>query len=258
MDDQIDEQEESVSNVVALGTMLVTWGVVGAMVFGGIVPYIPQYRTIRRLRDAEGFSTYVCLVLLVANILRILFWFGKHYELPLLIQSIIMITTMMAMMHICTQASADKVTVKRRLTDFDYQYFWKWTQFIDYCYFLVLFSIVGGVVTLIFVRFTLYVELLGFASLLLEACLGVPQLWKNYANKSTEGMSIQMVLCWLSGDLFKTFYFIVREAPSQFWLCGTLQVLVDIFILVQVAMYRRRQTPIIPKSPHAKINSLYT
>ena len=74
MDDQIDEQEESVSNVVALGTMLVTWGVVGAMVFGGIVPYIPQYRTIRRLRDAEGFSTYVCLVLLVANILRILFW----------------------------------------------------------------------------------------------------------------------------------------------------------------------------------------
>lgn len=27
-----------------------------------------------------------------------------------------MITTMMAMMHICTQASADKVTVKRRLT----------------------------------------------------------------------------------------------------------------------------------------------
>lgn len=74
MDGQIDEQEESVSNVVALGTMLVTWGVVGAMVFGGIVPYIPQYRTIRRLRDAEGFSTYVCLVLLVANILRILFW----------------------------------------------------------------------------------------------------------------------------------------------------------------------------------------
>ena len=66
--------EESESYVVALGTFLVTWGSIGAMVFGGIVPYIPQYRKIRRIRDAEGFSTYVCLVLLAANILRILFW----------------------------------------------------------------------------------------------------------------------------------------------------------------------------------------
>ena len=67
-------EEDGMSNVVALGKFLVTWVSVGAMVFGGVVPYIPQYRKIRRLRDAEGFSTYVCLVLLVANILRILFW----------------------------------------------------------------------------------------------------------------------------------------------------------------------------------------
>lgn len=53
---------------------LFTWGAVGAMVLGGVVPYIPQYRKIRKTRDAEGFSTFVCLVLLIANILRILFW----------------------------------------------------------------------------------------------------------------------------------------------------------------------------------------
>ena len=74
MDAQEEPKEESVNQIVALGTFLITWGSVGAMVFGGIVPYIPQYRKIRRIRDAEGFSTYVCLVLLVANILRILFW----------------------------------------------------------------------------------------------------------------------------------------------------------------------------------------
>ena len=61
-------------SVMALATELVTWVAVGAMVFGGVVPYIPQYRKIRRLKDAEGFSTFVCLVLLIANILRILFW----------------------------------------------------------------------------------------------------------------------------------------------------------------------------------------
>lgn len=53
---------------------LVTWVAVGCMVFGGVVPYIPQYRSIRRSRDADGFSAFVCLVLLIANILRILFW----------------------------------------------------------------------------------------------------------------------------------------------------------------------------------------
>uniref|UniRef100_A0A8C2U2Y0 Solute carrier family 66 member 2 n=1 Tax=Coturnix japonica TaxID=93934 RepID=A0A8C2U2Y0_COTJA len=58
-----------------LGPMqqLVSWGAAGAMVFGGVVPYVPQYRDIRRTQNAEGFSTYVCLVLLVANILQILF-----------------------------------------------------------------------------------------------------------------------------------------------------------------------------------------
>ncbi len=53
---------------------LITWISVGSMIFGGVVPYIPQYRTISRTKDSEGFSTFVCFVLLVANILRIFFW----------------------------------------------------------------------------------------------------------------------------------------------------------------------------------------
>lgn len=46
----------------------------GAMVFGGVVPYIPQYRTIRRTQSCEGFSIFVCFVLLLANLLRVFFW----------------------------------------------------------------------------------------------------------------------------------------------------------------------------------------
>ena len=44
------------------------------MIFGGVIPYIPQYKEISATRNAEGFSLYVCLTLLIANILRILFW----------------------------------------------------------------------------------------------------------------------------------------------------------------------------------------
>ena len=44
------------------------------MVFGGALPYLPQYQEIQRSSDTSGFSTRVCLVLLLANILRIFFW----------------------------------------------------------------------------------------------------------------------------------------------------------------------------------------
>jgi hypothetical protein len=55
-------------------TKLVVWVSCMAMIFGGMVPYIPQYREIRRTEDTEGFSLFVCLALLIANTLRILFW----------------------------------------------------------------------------------------------------------------------------------------------------------------------------------------
>lgn len=45
-----------------------------AMIIGGVIPYVPQYKQIKRTQDPEGFSLLVCLTLLIANTLRILFW----------------------------------------------------------------------------------------------------------------------------------------------------------------------------------------
>lgn len=45
----------------------------------------------------------VCLTLLLANILRIFFYVGHPFELPLLIQSFVMIAGMLAMMEICVR-----------------------------------------------------------------------------------------------------------------------------------------------------------
>lgn len=59
---------------VALFIQIVSWISSAAMIFGGVVPYVPQYWDIWQSRDAEGFSMHVCLALLVANILRIFFW----------------------------------------------------------------------------------------------------------------------------------------------------------------------------------------
>ena len=59
---------------------------------------------------------------------------------------------------------------------------------------MLLFSLVGGVVTFLLLKVQLYVELLGFASLLMEAMLGVPQLWMNFINNSTEGMRYDVIV----------------------------------------------------------------
>lgn len=45
-----------------------------AMIVGCVLPYLPQYMTIYKERSCTGFSTYVCLTLLIANILRIGWW----------------------------------------------------------------------------------------------------------------------------------------------------------------------------------------
>lgn len=64
----------SESQLLSVLRDVVTCVSVGVMIFGGVVPFIPQYVKIWRSRDSEGFSSYVCLVLLVAYILRVSFW----------------------------------------------------------------------------------------------------------------------------------------------------------------------------------------
>jgi len=49
--------------------------------------------------------------------------------------------------------------------------------------------------------------------------------------------SIKMVLLWTAGDIFKTAYFVINESPTQFLVCGAVQILIDIAILLQVGFY---------------------
>lgn len=247
-------EDEVFDQIVSVFNSLVSWVAAGAMVFGGVVPYIPQYRDIRRTQNAEGFSTYVCLVLLVANILRILFRFGRYFETLLLMQSTVMIATMLIMLNLCTSVrTASELNTKRRsFIDFDWNHFWSWSHFSDYVQCVVAFTLVAAYITYLLLDSVLFVETLGFLAVFSEAMLGTPQLHCNYQNKSTEGMSIKMVLMWTSGDTFKTVYFLLTQAPVQFWTCGLLQVFVDCAILFQVYYYSRYpQKPVSHTVSHA-------
>ncbi|XP_050929501.1 solute carrier family 66 member 2 isoform X3 [Lates calcarifer] len=170
---------------------LLSWLAAFVMVFGGALPYVPQYQEIQKSNNSEGFSTRVCLVLLIANILRIFFWIGKQFELTLLLQSVVMILTMFAMLHLCcTVQNTNRVSTKRhRLSDLDLNYFWKWSAFEDYLLFCFGFTVLCAVVTLLLLDSVVFVEMLGSLAVMFEAMLGLPQLLQNFHNRSTKGMS---------------------------------------------------------------------
>jgi len=243
---------EIASGIHELGiTDVVKWISSTIMIFGGVVPFIPQYLEIRRKGDAEGFSLYVCLVLLVSNILRILFWCGKKFDLTLLIQSMIMNVTMLFMIHVCVGVKNKSQIIRgpdRLFTDFEWRYFWQWTDFTSYIEFLLSLTLLCSLVTFVLQDSMVYIESLGFIALFTEAMLAVPQLLQNFRNKSTEGMSVLMVVMWLMGDCFKTTYFVLRDLPPQFWLCGSLQIAIDVFILGQVYWYLFRQLQFFSRS----------
>ncbi|KAK6318328.1 hypothetical protein J4Q44_G00116190, partial [Coregonus suidteri] len=235
MEIEVDIQEEDMEG----SCTLLSWLASCVMVFGGALPYVPQYQEIQRSSNTEGFSTRVCLLLLIANILRIFFWIGKQFELTLLLQSVVMIITMLAMLHLCcnTQQANRVSTNQHHFTDLDLRYFWSWSAFEDYLLFCFAFTVLCAFLTLLLLDSVLFVEGLGSLAVLFEAMLGVPQLLQNYHNHSTRGMSVKMVLLWTAGDIFKTTYFVMNDSPSQFWVCGAVQILIDMAILLQVLYY---------------------
>ena len=86
----------------------------------------------------------MCLALLLANTLRIIFWFGKHYETPLLIQSVLMNIAMFALIHLCVTinnkvscsdgVSRNKINIEQNVLFFPASAvsWWNWWALIPY------------------------------------------------------------------------------------------------------------------------------
>ncbi|KAL3110664.1 hypothetical protein niasHT_017542 [Heterodera trifolii] len=226
-------------------SMLILALSVSFIVIGGAIPYVFQYAEIYRRKSAAGFSLLVCLALCIANILRIEFWIGKRFEIPLLVQSVIMLIVMVAMLEISVRMNRRVVPITARTSVWNGEFcnaFWKWNDLSSYIFALGLFTVLCSLLNAMFHKNMLFVEAMGMSALLVEACLGVPQLVRNFQRKSTIGMSVKMVLMWFVGDVGKTIYFVVRQSPAQFWICSCLQITIDVLILLQVWAYGQHAT----------------
>ena len=82
------------------------------------------------------------------------------------------------------------------------------------------------------------VEVVGALALGIEALLPLPQALRNYARRSTAGLSRGLIFAWTAGDTFKIAYAAIKGEPVAFLLCGAFQLLVDFVILAQIAGVR--------------------
>lgn len=82
-----------------------------------------------------------------------------------------------------------------------------------------------------------FAETIGTISAVVEATLGLPQAYKNFENKHTEGLSVIFILVWVIGDSFKMLYSFLVGAPIQLIISAGFQLLIDLVILMQIWIY---------------------
>ena len=56
------------------------------IIFIPSIGYFFQAMKFKQTKSTKGFAKFLCFLLLIANILRCIFWLGKRFNLPLLFQ----------------------------------------------------------------------------------------------------------------------------------------------------------------------------
>lgn len=90
-------------------------------------------------------------------------------------------------------------------------------------------------------RTEIYINILGYTGLAVEAILPLPQIIANHRARSCVGFRISLLAAWIIGDTMKMCYFFgtSESVPLAFQLCGIFQCLCDCYLGVQYWMFSR-------------------
>lgn len=246
--DYLPESWTAESGIMGFFSGLVTHIAPAFIVTSPITSYADQIYSIHRTRSSAGFSMDIPLIMLVASILKIFFWFGDHFALSLLFQAILMIFMQVLLLHVALThrppPAAQHTPFAAHPKPRPYN-FWQWRPHRPYWTFLMYFTGALVVLHLLLQNSSLFIpysSVLGYIALAIEACLPVPQILANQRAKSTKGFRPSVLLNWLVGDTFKlTFFFLSPEGevPWAFKLCGLFQACCDAYLGVQWWMFSK-------------------
>merc|ERR1719162_1304407 len=127
---------------------------------------------------------------------------------------------------------------------FSIKNFWKWNSFrvyLEFIFTLTLFSII--LCDSLMKRYRYYgVNLFCIASVILESGLALPQIFLNWSQKGTTGLSLVMILGWVLGDSMKLIYFVSGNSGNEnhdeindtFIWGSVCAIILDFSVLVQM------------------------
>ncbi|PWY79622.1 PQ loop repeat protein [Aspergillus heteromorphus CBS 117.55] len=217
-----------------------------------LTSYADQILSIHRSRNSAGFSLDIPLIMLVASVFKVFYWFGAYYSLSLLIQAVIMIGVQMVLLKVAldnrpppgVKNSVEHVpfsSVDNSGGGRPYE-FWQWKSAKPYWLFLA--YMIGA---LTFIQIILppiassdfYINVLGYVGLAVEATLPLPQIVKNHKSHSCAGFRVSVLAAWILGDMMKLSYFFCSQEviPWAFRMCGLFQCVCDLYLGVQFWMY---------------------
>ncbi|RYN36725.1 hypothetical protein AA0112_g4774 [Alternaria arborescens] len=210
-----------------------------------ITSYGDQIYSMHRARSSAGFSLDIPLIMLVASILKVYYWFGAHFSTSLLVQALLMICVHLLLLHVAltnrsppSHLPFQHKDVSNRPYDF-----WQWRAPRPYWTFITYFTGVLLVLHLVMSStsiFVPYTDLLGMVALTIEATLPLPQLWANYQRRGCKGFRPSVIVNWVIGDTFKMWFFFASsngEVPWAFKACGIFQACCDLGLAAQYLIW---------------------
>ena len=218
------------------------------IIFIPSIGYFFQAMKFKQTKSTKGFAKFLCFLLLIANILRCIFWLGKRFNLPLLFQAIVVILSQIYLIHIYFQYQDELPfrTDNKPLCEYllswketlNPSHIWNWNDEIEYYKFTFFFT-VAMLILCIFIGFNniKFFDFIGILSVAFETFIELPQIRENCITKNTQNLSGTMVLMWLIGDLFKTWYNFVYKSPMQMIIGGIVMNCEDIVLSSQVLIY---------------------
>ena len=219
------------------------------MIFIPSIGYFFQALKFKQTKSSKGFSKSLCLLLLLANILRVFYWIGKKFSLTLLYQSIIVIISQIYLIHyflkyqdksikdiVPEKSILEQMTTWRDILN--PSKIWNWDYELDYYKFIIfLFFIFSLICSFVGSQNIKFFEIIGTISVSIETFIEIPQIKENCITKNTKNLSGSMVLMWFLGDLVKTTYNIIYKSPMQMIVGGIIQNCEDIILSSQVIIY---------------------
>ena len=217
------------------------------MIFIPSIGYFFQALKFKQTKSTKGFARFLCLLLLLANILRVFFWFGKKFSLALLYQAIIVIISQIYLIHVYFEYQ-DELPTKTEKSIKEYIINWKetlsltkiwnWNDEIEYYKFIFFLCFIFSILCYIVgIKNLKFFEILGTISVSCETFIELPQIKENCISKNTKNLSAVMVFMWFIGDIFKTTYNFIYKSPIQMIIGGIIMNCEDIILSSQVIIY---------------------